>query len=142
MDKTHRFAPRYNWWLLVFSDSRDSAGRRSVQEAHIEDLVSLISMDNQLINLDSIALHNVEENLIDFNSPAPLRPVTTVDKGSGNVNTDGGQGQPPEEVTTLPPPLTPSQATLPTVGKTILNEEARPRRATRLPDRYRDFLLD
>jgi hypothetical protein len=28
------------------------------------------------------------------------------------------------------------------VGKEMPNEKARPRRATRLPDRYRDFLLD
>jgi hypothetical protein len=58
------------------------------------------------------------------------------------VNTDGGQGQSPEEILTLPPPLTPRRATLPTVGKEMSNENARPRRATRLPYRYRDFLLD
>jgi hypothetical protein len=67
--------------------------------------------------------------------------VTTVDKGPNNGNTDGGQGQPPEEVTTLPPPLTPSQTTLPAVGKQVVNEEARTRRATRLPDRYHDVIL-
>jgi hypothetical protein len=98
--------------------------------------------EEQLIDLDAVALHGGEEaDLIDFNSPATLDQATTVDKEPNDVNTDGGQGQPPEEVTTLPPPLTPSQTTLPAVGKQVVNEEARTRRATRLPDRYHDVIL-
>jgi hypothetical protein len=121
-----------------------SEENRDSDENDEEDKFNPPDMEDEepLINLDSIVLQDAEENLIDFNSPAPLRPATTVDKEPSTVNPDGGQGQPPEEILTLPPPLTPSQATMPTVGKQVVNEEARPRRATRLPDRYRNFLLD
>ena len=63
------------------------------------------------------------------------------DKESDNKTTDRGQGQPPNEVLTLPPTLYPSRVTSPDVGKQYFNKEAFPRWANRLPVRYRDFLL-
>jgi hypothetical protein len=69
----------------------ESEEDRDSDENEEEDEFNPPDMEDKepLINLDSIALHDVEENLIDFNSPAPLRPATTVDKEPSNVNADG-----------------------------------------------------
>ena len=110
------------------STEKASEGNRDLDENEEEDEFNPPDMEDEepLINLDSIVLQDAEENLIDFNSPAPLRPATTVDKEPSTVNADGGQGQPSEEILTLPPPLTPSQATMPPWENKLLTKKLAP----------------
>jgi hypothetical protein len=86
-------------------------------------------------NLDAVMNDDQDADLINFDASITLNPaMPTHGEPLYDVNV-------PEQ-TTLPPPLTPQRVAPALAEQTITNEGARPKRATRLPNRFRDFLLD
>jgi hypothetical protein len=86
-------------------------------------------------NLDAVMNADQDADLINFDAsiaPNPAMPTHGEPLYDANV---------PEQMT-LPPPLTPQRVAPALAERNITNEGARPKRATRLPNRFRDFLLD
>ncbi len=116
------------------SDDEESSDQED-QEDEFND--SDPEEDDISANLDAVMNNDQDVDLINFDASIDSNPAMST------------QGEPlydanvPEQ-TTLPPPLTPppQRVALALAEQNITNEDARPKRATRLPNRFKDFLLD
>ncbi|EFX64562.1 hypothetical protein DAPPUDRAFT_334081 [Daphnia pulex] len=86
-------------------------------------------------NLDAVMNNDQDVDLINFDASIASNPAMTT---HGEPLYDANV---PEQ-TTLPPPLTPQRVAPAQAEQNITNEGALPKRATRVPTRFREFLLD
>ncbi|KZS10123.1 Uncharacterized protein APZ42_025483 [Daphnia magna] len=97
--------------------------------------------DRELIDLDAVAPNDVRDaHLIDFDPLIHLNQTATKKPNGHQIEPNLGHEPSRVDWSNLPPPLTPLRVPpAPLEGsKTVV----RPKRATRPPDRFRDFLLD
>ncbi|KAK4021819.1 hypothetical protein OUZ56_003728 [Daphnia magna] len=97
--------------------------------------------DGELIDLDAVAPNDVRDaHLINFDPLIHLNQ--TAKKKTNGHQIEPNLGHEPSRVdwSNLPPPLTPLR--VPPAPLEESNTISRPKRATRPPDRFRDFLLD
>ncbi len=119
-------------------EDSDDEGSSDQEDEEDEFNVSEPGDEVSLTNLDVVMNNDQDVDLINFDASVNPYPETPTN------------GMPPHDVsaqdqnqeTMLPPPLTPQRVTSATAEQDTNNEGARPKRATRLPIRFRDFLLD